>query len=140
MLDHSFINTFVPAANQDDLFCLRQPQRFGLIERPAARAEHHDFGPVVLTDSLDGAENRFGLENHSFAAAKRPVVYSTMPVRGEFSEVVDSRFDEPIFPAPTDHAEIEGPLEEFRKDGDYVESNHLFNSRRPSGKSTSIRR
>src|SRR2546425_1115305 len=85
-------------------------------------------------------ENRFGLENHSFAAAERPVVYSTMPVPGKISEVVDSRFDESIFPASTDDAEIERPFEEFRKDCDYVEGNHLFNSRSPSGKSTSIRR
>src|SRR5204863_2613354 len=124
---------------------------FGLIERPACRAEHHDFnrGRLVLIscfaincfapNGFDGLENRFGLENHSFAAAERPVVNRAMAIRSEIPQVMDSNIHESFFASPANDTEIERALEELGEDRNDIES-HLFKSRRSSGKSTSMRR
>ena len=143
MFDDSLVDPFVAATDQNDLICFREPQRFGLIERPACGAEHDHFnsGGAVLSlpNRLDRVENRLGFENHSFAAAERPVVDRAMAIRSEIPQVVDSNIDESFFASPANDSEIERALEELGEDRDDIES-HLFKSRRSSGKSTSIRR
>src|ERR1043166_6185825 len=141
MFDDPLVDPFVAATDQDHLICFREPQRFGLVERPACGAENNDFnnsgGAVLsLSNCLDRLENRFRFENHSFAAAERPVVDRAMAIGSEIPQVVDSNIDESFFASSANDSEIEGALEELGEDRDDIES-HLFKSRRSSGKSTS---
>ena len=66
-----------------------------------------------------------------------------MPIRGEIPQIVDPRFNESLFPAPPDDAEIERAFEEVREDRDDIKLTcdiSLVQIPEPSGKSTSIRR
>src|SRR5437773_6788088 len=111
MFDDPFIDPFVTATDQDGLICSREPQCFGLIELSSCSAKHDDFdddGLVLMnrfeSSRFDSLENRFGLENHSFAAAERPVVDRPMAIRSEIPQVADSNIDESFFPASANHA------------------------------------
>src|SRR6185369_4895892 len=138
MLDDAFIDAFVTAANQNHLLGLRQSQRFRLIKPSSGCAQHDHFGLLALSNRLHSFEDRFRLEDHSFTAAERPVVYRAVPIRSEIPQIVDPYFDESFFPAAPNNAEIERPFEKLREDCDDVES-HLFNFLKSSGRSTTIR-
>ena len=66
-------------------------------------------------------EDRFRLENHSFAATEWPVIDRPMPIRSEIPQIVDSNPEEALFSAAPDNAEIERTSEELREDRDDVE-------------------
>lgn len=145
MFDDSLIDTLIPAADQDYLLRSRKPKSLRLIESAARGAEYYDFGLGRFPSRLDRSENRFGLEDHPFAAAKGPVVHRPMAIRGGIPQIVNSDTNESLFAAAPYYSEIKRPLEEFRENRDDVECKHgppryLFKSRRLSGKCTSILR
>ena len=126
VFDHSFVDAFVPAADQNHLFRFRKPQRFGLIESAGLpRSAPRLRLARVLPNRFNRLENRFRLENHSFAAAERPVVDRAMPIRGEIPQIVDSNFNEALFSAPPDDSKIERAFEELREDRDDVECSDI---------------
>src|SRR5215471_13136449 len=116
MLDDAFVDTLVAAADQNHLVCLREPQRFGLIELPAGRAEHDHFRLRALANRLDRIKNRFRLEDHSFAAAERPVVHRSMAIGSEIPQIVHLDLNQSTFFAAANDTEIKRPSEELRKD------------------------
>jgi hypothetical protein len=124
MLDDSLIDALVPAADQYHLIRSRKPQRLRLIESAPRGAEYHDFGLRGFPSRLDRSENRFGLENHPFAAAEGPVVHRPMAIRGGIPQIVNSDPNESLFAAAPYYSEIKRPLEEFREDRDDVEFEH----------------
>src|SRR5437773_4202915 len=124
MFDDAFVDAFITAADQNHLVRFRKSQRFGLIESPAGSGEDYHYRSIDFPKWFDGFKDRFRLENHSFATAKRPVVYSVMVVGSEISQIVDPSFDESFLPAAPDHTEVEGPFEKVRKNRDYIK-NHF---------------
>jgi hypothetical protein len=120
MLDHSFVDTLVTAADQNHLVRLREPKRFSLIELPAGRAEYDHFGLRALANCLDRLKNRFRLENHSFAAAERPIVHRSMAIRSKIPQIMNPDLNQPgLFAAPND-TEIERSAEKIREDRDDI--------------------
>jgi hypothetical protein len=125
MLGDSLIDTLIPATDQDHLLRSRKPQSLRLIESAARGAEYHDFGLRGFPSRLDRSENRFGLEDHAFAAAERPVVHRPMAIRSGIPQIVNSDTNESLFAAAPHYSEIERPLEEFREDRDDIEFEHV---------------
>ena len=74
MFDNALVDAFVAAANHDHLEGLREPQCLGLGKALSRSAEYNHFGLFGLSNCLDRFKDRFGLENHSFTAAKRTVI------------------------------------------------------------------
>src|SRR5439155_10172964 len=133
MLDDSFIDAFVAATDQNNLFGFREAQRFGLVEFPTGCAEHHHLGMFTLLNRLDRFENRFRFENHSFAAPERPVVNGPMPIRSEIPQVMDSDVNESRPPAAPDNPVIKWAAEERREDCNDIEQHRQLASGPPSG-------
>src|SRR5436190_14255133 len=140
MLNDAFINALVASANQYHQRRLREAQRLGLIEPAARCAENHDFSRIIFANGFDRFEDRLRLENHSLSTAERPIVHSAMAIRRVIPQVMDSSIDEAFLAASPDHSELEGAAKEIRENRNDIESHYRFNSRSPSGKSTSIRR
>src|SRR2546425_6620367 len=148
MLDNAFINAFITPADQDHLIRFREPQRLCLIE-PAPRGTKHDdfdgldgidyWALLASPNRLDCFEDRFGLENHPYAAAEWPIIHRAMAIGREIPQIVDANLDKSVLTPPPHDSVIKGAIEELRKYSDNVKD-HLFRSRSPSGKSTSIRR
>src|ERR1051326_2178877 len=141
VFDNAFINTFITAADQNSLICLRETKRLGLIKAAARGAEHDYFDgrKLLLSKRFDRIEDRFGLENHAFATSERPIINGAVPIGSEIPKIVDVNLKQPLLTAAPDNSVTERTVEELREYSDDVK-NHLFRSRSPSGKSTSIRR
>jgi hypothetical protein len=71
-------------------------------------------------------KNRFGLEDHSFTAAERPVIDCPVPIRCETSQVMDSNINESILLPPPDYSEIERTFEKLRKYRDNVKLQQIW--------------
>src|SRR5262249_28728904 len=93
----------------------------------------------TVPNCLDSFEDRFGLKNHSFTAAKWAVINRAVAIGREVPQIMDSNFNEPLLTTSPNDAKIEWTFKELGENRDDVK-NHLFKSRRSSGKSTSIRR
>src|SRR5215475_11770826 len=116
MLDDTFVDTLVTAADQNHLVRLRESQRFNLVELPACRAEHDHFRLRALANRLHRLKNRLRLENHSFTAAERPVIHRSMAIRSEISQIVQPDLNQSTFFAAANDTEIKRASEEVRKD------------------------
>ena len=133
MPGHALVHAFVAAANQGQLRVLCQPLGHRLIEQPPLRGKQH-HRRIPRPNLAHGAENRLRLENHSGAAAKRPVVHRAVAVVAEISKIAQPDRDPAASQRALEQAMLEDAREELREDGDYFER-HGF---KPSGPGPAI--
>src|SRR5579883_1196378 len=118
MLGDALIHAFVAAADEQQLLQRGIFARHRLVEFAALRGKQRDalLGVSNWPDRFHGFKDRLRLQQHSFAAAERPVIDRAMTVMSPVSQIVDTNFDQPRLAGALEHAVLEWPAEKFRKD------------------------
>src|ERR1700722_6457636 len=122
MLRDAFVDAFIAAADQDDSPQLRESPAGGLIEIFSGRGKQDDGGAIralriVAKQRFDRFEQRFGLQNHAFTAAKETVIDGAMAIAREIAQIVNVRFDESRLAGSSHDSEVEWTDEKLREDG-----------------------
>src|SRR5688500_6601534 len=140
----SFIDAFVPPADNRDAVQPADPLRLALIEPPPLR-RHQDHRRQVAArraNRLDRAPDRLRLHDHARPAAERHIVHRPVPIVGERPKIPRAHLDESRLASPRDNAFGERRLNQLREDRDDVNRAHhdrRFRLIRPSRGVTSIR-
>ena len=121
----SFVNAFVPAANQDEMPAVGQLADHFLGQLAALSREQDGpegrGGAVLGSEAANGSEEGLRLEDHALPAPEGPVVDRPVAVTGVGSEVVNPDGNQVLPDSLPHHAELERALEEPRKDSDDIE-------------------
>jgi hypothetical protein len=65
---------------------------------------------------LNAFKDRFRLEDHPLAAAKRAVIHSAMLVAGKLPQVVDVHFHQTLLSCPAQNPKVQRSAKKLRKD------------------------
>ena len=134
MFGDAFVNSFVPAAEEENAIQLGVTARGILREAFACGGKQDDRGvrvqrlpgcrgaSGVAKQRFDGLEQGFRLQDHAFAATKRAIVNGAMTVGGEFAQVLYVDLDDSGLAGAADDSVFEGTAEEFGEDGDEVKT------------------
>src|ERR1041385_6985135 len=138
MLGHALVDTFISAADQQDLIQLRIRPRRRLIELAALRRHQNNLLPRRFRrpDRFHRFKERPRFEQHAFTAAKRPVIHGAMPIVRPIAQIVYRDLDQTVFPRALNDAVLERPPEKFREDRQHVKFQGSSNN--PSGSTTRI--
>src|ERR1700722_2778703 len=122
----ALIDALIPAADQQQFLQLAELPGPRLVELRTLRREQNHFLTLasLRPDRLDRLKNRAGLHQHAFAAAKRPIVHSPMPVARQIAQVVHADFNQSRRPGLAYYALLEGGPEKIRENRQDVK-NHL---------------
>jgi hypothetical protein len=71
---------------------------------------------------FDSLEEWFGLEDHAFTTAERPVVHSAMAAFGKDAEVLNIHLDETSLAGAAKDAVVERASEKFGKNRDEIKA------------------
>src|SRR3974390_2138024 len=71
--------------------------------------------------SLDTFKDRFRLQDHALAAAKRAVIHGAVPVFRKVPQIVNADLYQSRFAGPAHNTKIQRPGEEFRKDREDID-------------------
>jgi hypothetical protein len=118
-----FVNPFVSAAEDHDVPQPGKPFGIHVREPPSIRRrqDHGSRRAALLTDTLDSAEQRLGLQHHPRAAPERHVVHDPVPVGRTLAKVVDFEVQHPAIDCAADNSFREWQLDHPRKDGHHID-------------------
>ena len=117
---HAFVETFVTAADQQQMLLRGQLTGDGLVERPARRRQQN-HPRLSARQMLHGFKDRFGFQQHPRPAAERFIVHRAMAVMGVVPQIVDRQVQQPFCARPFDDAFIERPREHCREQSQHVD-------------------
>src|SRR5581483_776161 len=127
MFGHALVHAFIAAADQQQLAITAQTPGRLLIETLALRRKQHQslLRRSLRPDALYRLKNGRRLEQHAFASAEWPIVYSAMPVVCPVSKIVNVNLDQSRFSSFGHNAMLKRPLKKFGEDRENTENHRL---------------
>src|SRR4051812_20220572 len=124
MLGHTLIHALVTTADQNQPLKLRQFTCDLLVEALALRGKQNNTfrgGPLLAgthSHCFHTFKDRFRLQYHALAAAKRAVIHGAVPVFRKRPQIVNNYLNQACFASPPSDSVIKRATKEIRENRD----------------------